>query len=305
MAVMALLGWIRGAITLGKAFVALLAASILAVPFSILGKPVVKNFGVPELLAPTAATLLAGVFLFLVLLGVFSIYLRKKQGDQNPPQWDKPVGAVLGAVWGLCLVLFVFTGLNSIARADRAMREAAAVNQLRTEHRLKVEKEVRAELAPDRSLYAPEEFDRRARVAVARKMKSYKPKPEVVDERVEPGTLDPFLDQLRSFPLETTIDHFSAIDAKSEELFRDLTIVVGDPILFDQFQRNKTVQVLTQDPTIQFLGNDPEIAKAIRDKRFRELLDHPKIVEAARSDSLRLKFKEVDIEKILKETLGK
>ena len=158
-------------------------------------------------------------------------------------------------------------------------------------------------MGPDSGFYAQEELEKRMTLAVENRMKTFAVKPEQVREKIEPGPLDGFLEELETFPMESLVESFSAIDAKSEELLRDLSIVVGDPILFDRFQRNPDIAKLKEDSTLQALGRDEEVAAAIRERRFRDLLDHPKVVEAAGNEKLRQKLKNVDIDSILKKTI--
>lgn len=299
---MALLGWFRGARVVLKGLVALILASLLATPFGILAKPIAKAMGAPELLAPISGTLLAGLGLFCLCLLGFYLYERKQE-EKEQPTWDKPVGALAGGVWGIFLVLFLFTGLNSVARADRAMREAAAVSQLRTQARQKAERKVAKEMEYMAAQYAPEEFERRQTVAVAKRMKSFKPDPKEVEEILAPGQLDPFLEDLKNFPLRGPVNAFSPVDDKAEKLLRDLTIVVSDPVLFQRFQSQEVVRELTEDETVKALSGDEQIAAAIREKRFRDLLDHPKLVKAARSSVVRRKFEKVDMGAILDKVL--
>ena len=301
---MALLGWLRGAVTLGVGLLALLLSGLLSIPFGGLGNPIARALGCPELLLPALAPLIAGFIFFVVLIGVLNHVVKKKRGDKARPDWDRPVGAMLGGVWGFLFTLLCFTGLNSIARADRAMREGAIISQLRAQARMKIEQEVSREMAPNSSFYAPEELEQRMTVAVTKRMKTFRVEPKEVEERIEPSPLDGFLVELETFPLEAVVENFSAIDARSEEVLRDLSIVVGDPLLFDRFQRHPEIAELRDDPTLQALGRDEEVAAAIRERRFRDLLDHPKVVEAARNEKLRRKLKGVDIEAILKKTLG-
>ncbi len=300
---MALLGWLRGAVTLGVGLLSLLLAGLLSVPLGGIGNPIARALACPELLLPALAPLIAGFIFFVILIGALNHVVKKKRGDSPRPEWDRPVGAMLGGVWGLLFTLICFTGLNSIARADRAMREGAVISQIRSEARLKVEREVSQEMEPDSGFYAQEELEERMFLAVEKRMRTFEVKPEQVQKKIEPSPLDGFLEELESFPMESLVESFSAIDAKSEALLRDLSVVVGDPILFDRFQRNPDIARLKEDATLQALGRDEEVAAAIRDRRFRDLLDHPKVVEAARNEKLREKLKNVDVESILKKTI--
>jgi len=303
MIVLALMGWVRGALRLAGAFLALLLSGILAGPLNFLTQPLVRGFGVHELLVPIASTFATGFVLFLVFLVGLSMLVKKHWGDELP-QWDKPVGSVLGAVWGLCLVLLLFTGLNTTARADRAMREAAAETALRVQARSRIEGKVEVELEPLSYQLAPEEYQRQKTVLVTQKMREYRPSPEQIREVTEPGPLDPFLEDLRSSPFGGAVESFSPLDAKGEKVLRDLTVVVGDAVLMERFQRQPKVAELVKEPAFQALSNNEDIASAIREKRFRALLDHPRIVAAARDPKLRQKLTEVDIEGILAEVKG-
>jgi hypothetical protein len=303
MAVLAFVGWLRGAIRLAGAFLALLLSGLLANPFRFLTRPVVRSLDVPELLVPTSSTFATGLLLFVVFLIGVSHFIKKRWGE-DLPEWDKPVGSLLGAVWGIILILFTLVGLSTIARADRAMREAVAETELRAQARIKIERKVKKELEPLSYRLDPEEYERQEKQAVTKRMREYKPEPEQIQELVQAGSLDPFLESLKSSPLRGTVNSFSLINEQSERVLRDLTIVVGDPVLMDRFQRHKTISELVKEPVFQALSGDEEIALAVREKRFRDLLDHPKIVAAAREPNLRKKLSKVDLEAILAEVKG-
>lgn len=304
MIILGLLGWLRGGLKLAGAFLALLVSGLLAVPLHPLTGWLVEAFGAPELLVPLFATFCTGLLLFLILSVLFSVGLKKRFPDSEEPEWNKPLGALLGGVWGMVLVVLIFTGLSTIARVDRSLREAVAINDLRTAHRLKVEKRVTEEMAYLRGQMAPETFRATQMKEVQKQMRGFEVKPEQVEEKIEPGPLDDFQHSLESFPLEGVVQSFAMVDRKGEELLRDLTVVVGDPYLLHDFQKHPTVKELMTDQTVRDLTSDPEIAKAVREKRFRELLDHPKLVKAARDESVRVKFGKVDIEMVLQEVMN-
>jgi hypothetical protein len=303
MALLALVGWLRGAMRLAGAFVALLLSGVLAGPFQFLTRPIVRSFGIPELLLPVTSTFASGLVLFLVLLLGVSAFVKKRWGD-DLPEWDKPAGSILGAVWGLFLVLFTFTGLNTVARVDRALREAVAETELRAQARVKIERAVEVELEPLSFRLAPEEYERQRDRSVTMRMRKYRPEPEQIQKATAAGPLDPFLENLKSSPFQGPVDSFSPLDERGEKVLRDLTIVAGDAVLMDRFQQHETVAELVQEPAFQALSDNEQIASAVREKRFRDLLDHPKIVAAARDPELRQKLSEVDMEKILAEVKG-
>ncbi len=82
-------------------------------------------------------------------------------------------------------------------------------------------------------------------------------------------------------------------------MLRDLTIVMSDSTLMGRFLEDPTVKTLMNDPVVKDLGNDPEIALAVVQGRYRDLMDNPKILSAVERPEVKAKFSKVDIADIL------
>ena len=52
------------------------------------------------------------------------------------------------------------------------------------------------------------------------------------------------------------------------------------------------------------LSENADIAQAVIQGRYKELLDHPKLIEAVENQQVRDKFSKVDIAQILQEVRG-
>ena len=299
------IGYLRGLARLGTALIALLFASILARPLYPLTGWLVVMAGAPKLLVPTLATLTTGLLLFVVLLVPATLWVKKKFGDLERPKWDAPLGAVAGGVWGLVLVLLTLVGLSTVARVDRAMRVGTAESSMRTEARQKFEREADEELRPLRNSMSRKRLAEEKQKLVAEAEASFYVDPAELRKRTPEGTLDTFLVDLEHSPFEAAVDSVSPVTVNIEKVMTDLTIVVGDPVLFARFRLHPTVQTLMSDPTVKSLSEDPEIAQAIIEGRYRDLLDHPKLIAAVEQDQVRDKFAKVDMAKILAEVRSK
>lgn len=294
----AYLGWRRGASRIGVTLVALVLASLLASPLHFTMVWLVELTGLPELLVPAAASLTAGVLIFLIV-AIPAHWRLREIPREEPNPWDPRLGAFLGAVWGALLLLLVLAGLGAIARADRAMRQGTAFAQAQAAMRLKQEREVERRLAPLRTAYTPEKLEVRRQELLAETAPRFTVDPRQVLEQVPEGPLDGYLDQLDDSLFSAAVELVNPVDSGTETILRELTIVVGDPVLFDRLQRHPVVSEVMHDPTVQALSKDPDIALAIQEARYRDLLDHPSLVKAVRDEEVRARFSRVDLPAIL------
>jgi hypothetical protein len=298
-------GYLRGVARLGVAFMVLVVSSLLAKPLHVLTAWLVIMVGVPKLLVPLAATLTTGITLFVVLLVPSMIWLKRKMAQvEERPSWDQPLGAVAGGVWGLTLTLLTLVGLTTVARLDRAMRVGAAESEIRAEARRKFEREADQELRPLASTMSPRKLAAEKLELVKEAEERFFVDPAVLRERTAQSPLDTFLVDLEHSPFDGVVDKVSPVKANTERILRDLTIVVGDPLLLTRFRSHPTVRTLMEDPTVQVLSGDKEVSRLVIEGRYRELLDHPRLVEAVENQSLRARFADVDMGKILDEVRG-
>lgn len=299
-AIMAGLGYLRGAIRFGVAFAALVVASLLARPLYPLTGWLVKALGAPQLLVPPLASLCTGILLFALFMIPGALWL-KRRSEREPPSWDKPVGSMIGGVWGLGLVLLGLVGLNAIARVDRAMREATATVELRAEARQKLERRAARELRPLATTMTREDYEQEKQAIVEEGMNELTIDRSELRKVMAEGPLDGFLVELKHSPFLAAVEAASPVNQRIEDTMRELTVVVGDPVYLERFKKHPKVKELMQDPTVLELSRDKEIANTISQRRFRDLLDHPKLIGALEDKSLRAKFSKLDIEKLLKQ----
>lgn len=294
------LGYRRGVTRLGVAFVALLMASFLASPLHFLTAWAVKAAGAPRLLAPSLSTLTTGLLLFVLLL-IPSLRWAKARLGEERPAWDAPLGAFAGAVWGLILVLLSLTGLTAIARVDRAMRVGTAESAIRAEARRTFERQAEEEMRPLRTTMTRARYASEKQKLVAEAEEAFFVEPAELRERAGAGPLEHFLVDLEHSPFEAMVDNVSPVTVDTEKTLRDLTIVVGDPVLFARFREHPTVSALMKEPAVVALSQDPEIAETVIRGDYRALLDHPKLIEAVEEPAIREAFSNVDITTILAE----
>lgn len=296
---MAGFGWRRGVARLGTGLIVLVVASLLATPLAPLTTWLVLALGSPQLLAPTFSTLASGFLLFLILLVPATIWVGRRLGDSDRPTWDRPLGAVAGGVWGLTLVLLTLTGLSSVARLDRAMRQGAAESQIRAEAHMTFERQAEAELRPLRSTMTSQRYAEEKSKMVMEAQRTFFVEPAQLREKTVEGPLDSFLVDLKHSPFEAAVDNVSPVNEKIETVLRDLTIVMGDSILMARFLEDPTVKTLMNDPVVKDLSTDPQIALAVVQSRYRDLMDNPKILDAVQRPEVKAKFAKVDVAGIL------
>lgn len=126
--VFALLGYFRGALRIVAAVLSLAAAAPLAMALAPHFTELAASLPhVPKALAPFAAILLAGIIFFIALILIAEILLRvrkRRREERNlPPMepWERWGGAILGASWGLFLVVLIFVGIDIIGSFESAM----------------------------------------------------------------------------------------------------------------------------------------------------------------------------------------
>ena len=300
---MTALGWARGVTKLGVAFLALVVASALAGPLHPLTAWVFKGAGVPKLLIPSLATLSTGFLLFFLFAGLALHWAKNRTGDERP-SWDAPLGAVAGTIWGLTLVLLTLTGLATVGRLDRAMRVGTAESAIRSEARRQFEKEAEVELRPLRPTMSAKRYEQEKLKFIAEAEETFYVEPAEVRKRAGEGTLDTFLVDLDHSPFEKVVEKVTPVTVNTENILRDLTIVVGNPELFEKFRSHPTVSELMNDPHMLALSENADVAQAVLDGRYRDLLDHPKMIEAVENQEVREKFSKIDIAQILEQVRG-
>lgn len=298
---MAALGWKHGVVRLGSSLLVLVVASLLAEPLAPLSRWLVEGLGAPKLMLSLLSTLASGLIVFIALIIPTSVLIKRKLS--NPEEklvaWDRAMGSLLGGVWGMIIVLFTLTALSSVARLDRAMRQGVAEADMRQQARVRFEREVEAELRPLRTTMTRKTYLDEKEKMVAEREASYQLDKVALLQATAQGPMDGFLVDLEYSPFEAVVEKVSPVNEKVETTLRDLTIVMSDSMLTARFLEEPDVKALINDPVVQGLSKDPEIARAIAEKRYRELMDNAKIVALLDEPQVRQKFSRLDIAGVL------
>jgi hypothetical protein len=304
-ALMAAIGYQRGVARLGAAFLVLLLSSLLARPLAPLTGWLVTMGGVPKLLVPPLATVASGTLLFVVLLIPTMLWVKAKLAQHSErPAWDGALGALAGSIWGLTLVLLTLVGLSTVARLDRAMRVGTAESAIRAEARRDFERQAEQELRPLRHSMSSQRLASEREKLIAQAEADFYLDPAELRKRTAESPLDGFLVELEHSPFQGTVDAVSPVSVNTEKILRDLTIVMGDPVLAARFRLHPTVRELMSDPTVQTLADDQQIADLVVRGDYHALLDHPKLIEAVQNEQVRARFGKVDMGAILENVRG-
>ena len=274
----AIVGVFRGVLRILAAFASLALAALLAKPMSLMFRWAVEGTDmVPLALVPLAALLATAILLFLVflILGEYLIRRRERQREEidlpKMETWERWFGGGLGAIWGFVLVLLTLTGLQVAGIAEETFTTAPAhpVDEYRTweQQRTSTETQERTQ--------TPQ------------------------------GPFVQLKDEIEASAFGPVVERASPVDEEVRETFRDLVIVVSDPVLLEEFQSHPAIARFTQDPRILALAQDEQIAEKIRALRYYELLDDERIAALLQEKDLYEELSKVDLRAILREIVQK
>jgi hypothetical protein len=214
---------------------------------------------------------------------------RKEDGLTAREQWEAILGGALGGVWGLLLITLIFTGITVISGVQKSMRYANAEIDYRSDRRhrelLRVNQIARMTNTPPAPLDAHFENE------------------PVEDKNLKvdpPSQGEELADQVQHSIFAPLVNRVDPVDDHAEKLLRDLTVVIGDPILYERFVAEPKVAELINEPKLQELSKDPEIAAAVRERRYRDLLNNPKLADTLEDDKLTAKLKALQIDSLLR-----
>jgi hypothetical protein len=108
--------------------------------------------------------------------------------------------------------------------------------------------------------------------------------------------------EMKSSPVGPLANSVAPVKEKQVEMLGKVSRLSENPAAMNRFQRHPKVKELMNHPRILALAKDPEIAKAVEEKRWFDLLDNPAIVALARDAELQRLITQMDFEKILNET---
>lgn len=142
--VFAILGYFRGMYRILAAFISFFLAAIFAKTFSFLILWPVSRCGfIPKSLVPLAGQFIAGIILFILFYFVAGCFIRiREQGRVKLKQprmsdWEHAGGSILGAAWGLFLVVLILTGLHLIGNVEEALVQPISAEGGRTSTKTK------------------------------------------------------------------------------------------------------------------------------------------------------------------------
>ncbi len=95
------------------------------------------------------------------------------------------------------------------------------------------------------------------------------------------------------------------VDEKIKEIFQNLTTVVNDPRLYENFKNHPDIERFTADPRILALSTDEQILHQLNEQLYFELLDNPKIASLLNDEAFISELKNIDLGEILEEVMEK
>ncbi|MBK8477388.1 MAG: CvpA family protein [Opitutaceae bacterium] len=260
------IGYRRGILRILALIGALLLAGLAAIPLGASLLPLVQRAGfIPRALMPIAAPLAAGLVVFIVLSGVASWLLSRRElgrEAQKLPRmepWEKLGGAVLGGLWGCTLVVLVLTGLHLLGRVDQELAQATGETQ----------KAEAAESVP----------------AANTPRNAYQQLNQQID----------------ASPLATIVQQVNPAEERVAKVFGNLAKVTSDPVLLEHLRTHPSIARLTNLPQLKAVAQDPEIQRLLRERQYYALLDDPKLAGLLEDKALVEECRKVDLEAVLAE----
>lgn len=107
----------------------------------------------------------------------------------------------------------------------------------------------------------------------------------------------------KAFP-GNALKNFDPVPEHTYVLLNKLGKAVSSPLALSRFATYPGVQELATRPEIIALRDDPEIAEAVRNYRYFQLLRHPRIVKTANDPKLGEQLRKFDVEKALDYAIG-
>lgn len=113
---------------------------------------------------------------------------------------------------------------------------------------------------------------------------------------VAPGSLGA---QVRESIFAGLVRRANPVKEERRKVLHDFTVVMGDDRLFERFRKHPKVAELATTPEVVALAEDAEVQQLVRDQRYGELLNHPKVAGVARDPDLVRRFTALDLAGIL------
>ncbi len=272
-----IVGYMRGIFRILIAFLSLLLSAILAKPLSFMLSWLINKIDfIPLALKPFATLLATGILLFLIFLfignALISIRERKREEEGVPkiPAWERIGGAFLGGIWGIFLVVIIFTGFEIIGNFEEASARISSGIKTR---------------------YEKDNFLERDFSDLKRNQKDSKGSFGALREKVQSSLFAPLVKEINPF------------DERISKIFENLITVISDPDLLQKLREHPEISHLIENPKLIEVAEDEEIKKALDSSDIYGLLNNPKIANLTKDKELIDELKRIDIERILEEIL--
>lgn len=112
-------------------------------------------------------------------------------------------------------------------------------------------------------------------------------------------------DQIDATPLLPLVRAVNPGEEKVSRIFGDLAVVASDEVLLDRFRNHPAIFPLTAHPALLAVTEDNRIRTLVEQQRYYQLLDDPKIVSLLGDEELVARCREIDLDVVLGEVLGR
>jgi hypothetical protein len=135
---------------------------------------------------------------------------------------------------------------------------------------------------------------------------SNRPQDQAVEESkqvITPGVFTNLKNEIDTSFFGSMVKKADPVEGKVGQTFRDLTIVMKNPELFERFRNHPAIVRFTHDSRMMQLAGDPEIERLLQTNQYYKLLDNEKIAALLNDGKLFKEIKSLDMSSILKEVM--
>ncbi|OPY05646.1 MAG: hypothetical protein A4E66_02397 [Syntrophus sp. PtaB.Bin001] len=121
---------------------------------------------------------------------------------------------------------------------------------------------------------------------------------------ITPGVFTNLKNEIEASFCGSMVKKADPVEGKVGQIFRDLTIVMKNPELFERFKNHQAIVRFTHDSRMIQLAGDPEIERLLQTNHYYKLLDNEKIASLLNDGKLFKEMKALDMSSILKEVMA-
>ena len=184
--------------------------------------------------------------------------------------WERFAGAALGGIWGLFLLVLILMGLLIAGNLQDTIKKF-------NNQRAGLKKQVGTS--------------------------SEKIKPTTQREIPAAGSFSVIKKHIEDSPFGYIARKLNPLDAEVMNRFKDLMIIIGDPVLFAKFRSHKSIIRVTGHPKFLKVAEDTNIKFLLKNKQYFKLLDHPKIASLVNDKEIFRELKKIDFKKVFVQVL--